>query len=80
MAIFGPIGSFFESKRDGAEGALREVYNEWADQRVRIAALERALRKALKIIDDPTWVDSGGMRPSNHPAVDDMRELLKPSQ
>lgn len=47
--------------------------------RRRIDELETALRRALTIIDSPAYRDTAGMRPSAHPAVDDIRAVLNNS-
>lgn len=39
-------------------------------------SLRSALKRALEIIDNPRYHDSGGSRPADHPAVDDIREAL----
>lgn len=39
--------------------------------------LRSALKRALEIIDNPHYHDSCGSRPADHPAVDDLREVLK---
>lgn len=43
------------------------------------SALRSALERALKIIDNPHYHDSCGSRPADHPAVDELREVLAAS-
>lgn len=44
-----------------------------------VDALRSALERALKIIDNPHYHDSCGSRPADHPAVDELREVLAAS-
>jgi hypothetical protein len=61
---------------DYAQWQAKQDADEFCAMKLRIAELEAALRRALTIIDSPHYRDAAGVRPSAHPAVDEMRELL----